>query len=116
MPRLGTAGKDLAELDIEMNHNSVDVEVCKKGNMEAGKSYNLLQYLQADDEILEKMMQLRNISHFGARWRYDLWLWWSCGLLKVNVLENYATLLGDMNKYKYAIPVNCRHTTCKSRE
>jgi len=67
MPRLGTAGKDLAELDIEMNHNSVDVEVCKKGNVEAGKSYNLLQYLQADDEILEKMMQLRNISHFGAR-------------------------------------------------
>mmetsp|Transcript_18758 Transcript_18758/g.28541 ORF Transcript_18758/g.28541 Transcript_18758/m.28541 type:complete len:95 (-) Transcript_18758:651-935(-) len=54
MPRLGTAGKDLAELDIEMNHNSVDVEVCKKGNMEAGKSCNLLQYLQADDEILEK--------------------------------------------------------------
>ena len=57
----------MAELDIEMNHNSVDVEVCKKGNVEAGKSYNLLQYLQADDEILEKMMQLRNISHFGAR-------------------------------------------------
>ena len=64
------------------------------------------------------MMQLRNISHLcrhAVKIRFmvmvKLWI-----IIKVNVLENYATLLGDLNKYKYAIPVDTLHARVESNK
>ena len=48
---------------MEMNHNALDVEVCKREGLpyfdsESGVPHNLEEYLQMGDELLEKLLQL----------------------------------------------------------